>query len=58
MYNAATDLFALGSRIYHIVTGVRPYDTVPGDEVEARFQRGEFTGLSAKGAVTVGASKG
>ncbi|KAL1887240.1 hypothetical protein Sste5346_010335 [Sporothrix stenoceras] len=58
IYNAVTDLFALGSSIYHIVTGVRPYDLVPDDDVEAMFQRGEFPGRSAEGAAASGGSKG
>ncbi|CAK7216598.1 hypothetical protein SCUCBS95973_002861 [Sporothrix curviconia] len=46
--NATTDCFALGSSIYHIVTGYRPHDGVEDDEVDARFERGEFPDLSGK----------
>jgi len=37
-----TDLFALGSSIYEIVTGEQPYVNLGGKEVEARYTRGEF----------------
>ena len=45
-YGVVTDCFALGSSIYHIVTGVRPYDKVPDREVDACYERGEFPDLS------------
>ncbi|KIH92106.1 hypothetical protein SPBR_02972 [Sporothrix brasiliensis 5110] len=43
--NETTDLFALGSTLYHIVTGARPYDTLTDEEVEARYFRLEFPSL-------------
>ncbi|CAK7221380.1 hypothetical protein SBRCBS47491_004511 [Sporothrix bragantina] len=46
--NETTDCFALGSSIYHIVTGWRPYDSLPDDEVEARYERQEFPDLSGQ----------
>ena len=58
IYNTVTDLFALDSNIHHIVTGVRPYDLVPDDDVEAMFQRGEFSDHSAEGDAASGGSKG
>ncbi|CAK7205972.1 hypothetical protein SEUCBS139899_008755 [Sporothrix eucalyptigena] len=48
IYGVATDCFALGSSIYHMVTGFRPYDTLEDDEVEARYGRGEFPDLSGQ----------
>ncbi|CAK7226504.1 hypothetical protein SCUCBS95973_006222 [Sporothrix curviconia] len=46
--NTKTECFALGSSIYHIVTGSRPYDMLPDDEVDARYGRGEFPDLSGQ----------
>jgi serine/threonine protein kinase len=37
-----TDLFALGSSIYEIVTGRQPYADLKDEEVEARYKRREF----------------
>ncbi|KIH93342.1 hypothetical protein SPBR_04287 [Sporothrix brasiliensis 5110] len=44
-YGVDTECFALGSSIYHIVTGVRPYDRVPDEEVEDLYARQEFPDL-------------
>lgn len=61
VYNVTTDLFALGSSIYHIVTGIRPYDKVPNDNVDALYQQGKFPNLSTNGtegtATATGGSK-
>ncbi|KAI9702961.1 MAG: hypothetical protein M1836_008175 [Candelina mexicana] len=40
--NVQSDLFALGSAIYWIMSGREPYDTLPEVEVSARYLRGEF----------------
>jgi serine/threonine protein kinase len=37
-----TDIFALGSSIYQIMTRRQPYDDLMDEEVEARFARKEF----------------
>ena len=38
----ATDVFAIGSLIYEIVTGKPPYDELEVDDVERLFKRAEF----------------
>jgi serine/threonine protein kinase len=38
----ATDLFALGSSIYQIITCRQPYEDLKDEDVEARFARKEF----------------
>lgn len=40
------DLFSLGSTIYNILTGERPYQEVPSDEVRRRYQAHEFPDVS------------
>jgi serine/threonine protein kinase len=40
------DLFSLGSTIYNILTGERPYQEVPSDEVRRRYQAREFSDVS------------
>lgn len=40
--NVRTDLFALGSAIYWIMSGHQPYETLSDDEVSARFSGGDF----------------
>jgi len=40
--NVKSDLFALGSAIYYIMSGHEPYDALSEDEVSARYSRGEF----------------
>ena len=42
----ATDLFALGSTIYELLAGYSPYEEVPSDEVERRYQEREFPDVS------------
>jgi serine/threonine protein kinase len=37
-----TDLFALGSTIYEIMTSGKPYENLPDDEVESRYRQGIF----------------
>ncbi|KAF1990327.1 kinase-like protein [Aulographum hederae CBS 113979] len=36
------DLFALGSTLYRIATGLNPYSELEEDEIETRFLNGEF----------------
>ncbi|QPG94750.1 hypothetical protein C2857_006898 [Epichloe festucae Fl1] len=36
------DIFALGSVLFFILTGYEPYDDLAEDEVEKRFQKGDF----------------
>jgi len=40
--SVTTDLFALGSSIYEIVTGRQPYADLEDEEVGARYKRREF----------------
>ncbi|KAI9787286.1 MAG: hypothetical protein M1816_007700 [Peltula sp. TS41687] len=40
--NVRSDLFALGSAIYYIMTGHDPYDSLPDEEVEARYSCQDF----------------
>ncbi|KAK4111666.1 kinase-like protein [Canariomyces notabilis] len=42
-----TDLFALGSTIYEIMTGEQPYNDLPDDEVETRYSRLMFPDVQA-----------
>lgn len=42
-----SDLFALGSVMYYIMSGHQPYDSLSGDEVTARYSRGEFPDVDA-----------
>jgi hypothetical protein len=42
----ATDLFALGSTIYELLTSCRPYEEVPSHEVEGLYGEGEFPDVS------------
>ena len=42
----ATDLFALGSTIYELLTGHSPYEELPSDEVERLYQEKEFPDVS------------
>lgn len=52
VYNVVTDCFALGSNLYEMVTGFRPYDSLGNntndDEIAARYKRGEFPDLSGQ----------
>jgi serine/threonine protein kinase len=41
------DLFSFGSTIYYILTGERPYQEVPSDEVRRRYELYEFPDVSA-----------
>ncbi|KAF2427438.1 kinase-like protein [Tothia fuscella] len=43
--NASTDLFALGSVLYYVMTGFEPYADLDEKEVTERFERGEFPNL-------------
>ena len=38
----ATEIFAIGSLMYEILTGTRPYDDRTDEEVESLFMRGVF----------------
>lgn len=40
-----TDLFALGSSMYEIMTGCQPYNDLPDEEVEARYSQQIFPPL-------------
>ncbi|TPX14918.1 uncharacterized protein E0L32_005027 [Thyridium curvatum] len=40
-----TDLFALGSTIYEIMTTQQPYEDLDEEEVEARYIHGDFPGV-------------
>ncbi len=42
----ATDLFALGSAIYEILTGNKPYEELPSHEVERLYQEKDFPDVS------------
>ena len=42
-----TDLFALGSVLYEIMTGMQPYLDLEDDVVEAKFRQGEFPGVDS-----------
>lgn len=40
--NIKSDLFALGSTMYYIMTGREPYEDLSDDEVTAKYERKEF----------------
>ena len=42
----ATDLFALGSTIYELLTGHSPYEEVPSDEVDRLYEEKNFPDIS------------
>lgn len=42
-----SDLFALGSTIYYIMSGCEPYDTLAESEVTARYTRGDFPAIDS-----------
>jgi hypothetical protein len=42
-----TDLFALGSTLYEIVTGTQPYCDPEDKAVEAKFKRGDFPSVDS-----------
>jgi len=43
----ATDLFALGSTMYEIMTGRQPYEELSDDDVEARYRQRLFPSVGA-----------
>jgi serine/threonine protein kinase len=45
--NVRTDLFALGSTIYTIMTGHEPYRDLPDAEVEERYRKRQFPPVNA-----------
>jgi serine/threonine protein kinase len=45
--NVTTDLFALGSSIYTIMTGYEPYRDLPDAEVEERYKKRQFPTIDA-----------
>jgi serine/threonine protein kinase len=42
-----TDLFALGSTIYEIMTGISPYGDLPSNEVRERYKDNKFPDISS-----------
>jgi serine/threonine protein kinase len=44
--DAQDDIFALGSTIYTILTGIEPFGDLKSDDVEARFSSAEFSDTS------------
>lgn len=42
-----SDLFALGSAIYFIISGCEPYNTLTENEVTARYTRGDFPAIDS-----------
>lgn len=42
-----TEIFALGSTIYEIMTGSKPYKDLPEHEVSAAFSKGRFPDLES-----------
>ncbi|MCJ1259991.1 hypothetical protein MMC24_007831 [Lignoscripta atroalba] len=58
--NVRSDLFALGSAMYWIMSGHEPYDSLSEDEVSARYMRGEFPkgDLIADGQIVMACWKG
>jgi serine/threonine protein kinase len=40
-----TDIFALGSTLYEVMTGTQPYKDLSDEEVEQLFQQGKFPSL-------------
>lgn len=51
--SVVTDIFALGSRIYQIMTRRLPYEELDDKEVEARFARKEFPSLEKVACGTI-----
>lgn len=45
--NVKSDLFALGSAVYYIMSGHEPYHTVSEDEVTARYSKREFPNVDS-----------
>ncbi|KAI5866054.1 kinase-like domain-containing protein [Durotheca rogersii] len=43
--NVTTDIFALGSCIFQIATGKKPYEGLEDDDIEKKFASWEFPGL-------------
>ena len=51
-----TNLFALGSTIYKIITSKQPYESLPEEEVETRYRQQRFPNVDEHpcGKVTQG----
>ncbi|OAA56884.1 Protein kinase-like domain protein [Cordyceps fumosorosea ARSEF 2679] len=45
------DLFAFGSAMYELVTGMEPFVTLRDEDIRARFRRGVFPDVAALGAL-------
>ncbi|KAH9872106.1 hypothetical protein J1614_006367 [Plenodomus biglobosus] len=45
--SAKTEIFALGSTIYEIMTGLKPYQDLPDHEVSAAFSEGRYPDLKS-----------
>lgn len=43
--SAKTELFALGSTVYEMMTGVKPYKDLPEHEISAAFSEGRYPDL-------------
>ncbi|KAF2761482.1 kinase-like protein [Pseudovirgaria hyperparasitica] len=51
LLSTQADIFALGSVMYHIMTGNAPYHSCSDYEIDDRFQRGEFPNTTSLGLV-------
>lgn len=51
LLSTRADIFALGSAIYHIMTGVAPYHNLSSNDIDDRFKAGQFPDTSALGPI-------